>query len=130
MKKVFVLIMITLTSLFASDLKWHTDIKTAQEEARENNQTLMIFVESRSCRWCKKMERVTFADEMVRTKLEKMVLVRLMREDRKSLEDFPYVKWVPTMFFVAPNLEIKTTITGYFDANDFLSYLDEMKLLK
>ena len=66
-----------------------------------------------------KIKRIAFSDTQVKERLETMVVVWAMREDRKALSDFPYVKWVLTIFFVTPNHEINQTITGYFDASDF-----------
>jgi len=40
MKKILVFILVAIGTIFASELKWHTDIKVAYEEASEYNQTM------------------------------------------------------------------------------------------
>jgi len=108
-------------------LEWSKDLNTALETAQKENKTLMVMVEGKHCRWCKKMKHRTLGDENVEKRLEKFVLVKVMREDTNVMDILPPVKGVPTIFFMTKKKEVIEEVIGYFDVLDFTSYINDVE---
>ncbi len=108
-------------------LEWSKDLNTALETAQKENKTLMVMVEGKHCRWCKKMKHRTLGDENVEKRLEKFVLVKVMREDTKAMDILPPVQGVPTIFFMTEKKELIEEVIGYFDVLDFTSYINDVE---
>ena len=111
--------------LLAGDLNWERDPKSALAKAEKENRPVMVMVESDHCRWCKKMQYKTLADDEVSRRLEKFVLVKIDR-DGSDAKELPFVKYVPTIYFMTPQKKILERITGYFSVSDFGSWLDDV----
>jgi len=124
--KKIVLSMFFLTGSVVA-LEWVKDIDIALEQANEENKLIMVMVESESCRWCKKMKSRTLLDSEVEKKLESFVLVKVMRENGNDMAKLPPVRGVPTIFFMKSDKGIVEEIIGYFNVEDFLSYIDDIE---
>lgn len=125
MKKIVLGVMILSSALFS--LEWQKDIDTALKMAQYEKKNVMVLIESKNCRWCTKMKHRTLTDESVEKRLEKYVLVKVMREDSKVMESLPHVQGVPTIFFMKENKAVIEEIIGYFNVQDFLSYMDDVE---
>jgi len=125
MLKLISILLIFTGSLFALD--WVKDIDTAFTLAKKENKSVMVFVESEHCRWCKKMKGRTLSDENVEKRLEKFILVKVMREDGDAMKHLPEVKGAPTIFFMKNDKEVLEDILGYFDVLDFTSYIGDVE---
>jgi len=131
MKKVLLSFML-LGSLFfgstldAAGLHWEQDLQAAFDKASTTKQPLMVMVESKACRWCKKMKYHTLDNSAVSARLQQFVLVRVDR-DEVSSEFIPYAKYVPTIYFMTPEKKILERVTGYFDVGDFQSWIDDVE---
>jgi thioredoxin-related protein len=117
-------------SLFAGEMVWIKDINSAFKLAQKEQKTVMIMVEGEHCRWCKKMKHRTLADENVQKKLESYITVKVMREDEDAVKDLPMIDGVPTIFFMTPQKELIETVVGYFNVEDFLSYISDVEKKK
>ena len=117
--------------LYANELHWEESLQSAFDKASKTNRPLMVMVESKSCRWCKKMKHRTLEDDAVSVRLKNYVLVKIDR-DEVSSEFVPYAKYVPTIYFMTPKQKILERVTGYFNVSDFKSWIDDadMKLKK
>lgn len=115
--------------LYAGELHWEESLQSAFDKASTTNRPLMVMVESRGCRWCKKMKYRTLKDDTVSVRLKKFILVKIDRDEVTS-EFVPYAKYVPTIYFMTPKQKILERVTGYFNVLDFNSWIDdaEMKL--
>lgn len=120
------LIFLLLSSTLFS-LEWTKDIDTALNIAKKEHKNIMIFVEGENCRWCKKMKHRTLLDENVEKRLEKFVLVKVMREDEKVMSTLPAIKGVPTVFFMKEDKTVIEEVIGYFNVEDFLSYISDVE---
>lgn len=87
-------------------------------------------VEGKHCRWCKKMKYRTLGDENVQKRLASYIVVKVMREDEKAVEDLPIIEGVPTIFFMTPEKKVIESVVGYFVVEDFLSYIDDVEKKK
>lgn len=118
------------TTLFAEEIVWLKDINTAFEMAKKEQKTVMVLVEGENCRWCKKMKHRTLGDEYVQKKLKSYITVKVMREDENAIKDLPIIHGVPSIFFVTPEKEVIESVVGYFNVEDFLSYISDVEKKK
>ncbi len=127
MKKIFILLSLSLFSLYAAELEWAGSYKEAVAKASEQKKSVMLLVTTKTCRWCRKLESTTLKDDNVVARLHKdYVSVHVTRD----VDDYPChlkVKGVPTTFFldVSGKPLIKKVI-GYWNAEDYLSFLDDV----
>ena len=117
-------------TLFADDTVWLKDINTAFEMAKKEQRTVMVLVEGENCRWCKKMKHRTLGDENVQKKLKSYITVKVMREDENAIKDLPIINGVPSIFFMTPEKEVIESVVGYFNVEDFLSYISDVEKKK
>ena len=122
--RLFVACLLLATTLSAVELKWEKDLQSAFDRAVASQKPLMVMVESRSCRWCKKMKHRTLEEKKISVRLQNFVLVEVDR-DTVSSPSVPYAKYVPTIYFMTPEKKILETVTGYFDVSDFSSWIDD-----
>ena len=115
------------TTLFSEDTVWLKDISSAFEMAKKDQKAVMVFVEGENCRWCKKMKHRTLGDENVQKKLKSYITVKVMREDENAIKDLPIINGVPSIFFMTPEKEIIESVVGYFNVEDFLSYISDVE---
>lgn len=122
-----ILTSLLLFSSLAFSLDWAKNINGALKQAKSEHKTVMVFVEGENCRWCKKMKHRTISDEAVEKRLEKFVLVEVMRENTQEMSHLPSVRGVPTIFFMKADKTVLEEVIGYFNVEDFLSYIDDVE---
>ena len=109
------------------NIPWVKDLPTAFELAKKENKDVMVMAVSQGCRWCDKMKAKTLSNKKVAKKLQNYILVQADRETPSQRDQLPEFKHVPIIFFMTPNKEVFDNLRGYFDAEDFLEYLNEME---
>ena len=110
------------------ELIWEKDTATAFAKAKAENKNVMLMMEATYCKWCKKMKSVTLADERVKKRVQKYILVKIRRCDKEAMKILPESYYpAPTVFFMTPEGEIIDNIIGYFEPEDFLNYMDEIE---
>lgn len=125
MNKIVLGLLLLSSTLFS--LEWIKDLDTAFALAKKEHKNVMVLVEGEDCRWCKKMKHRTLSDETVEKRLEKFILVKIMREDPKAMSVMPQVKGVPTIFFMKEDKAVIEDLIGYFNVEDFISYIDDVE---
>ena len=125
MNKIILGLLLLSSTLFS--LEWVKDIDTALKIAKKEHKNIMVLVEGENCRWCKKMKHRTLSDESVEKRLKKFVVVKVMREDGNAMSVLPPIQGVPTVFFIKENKAVLEDVVGYFNAEDFLSYIDDVE---
>ena len=115
------------TTIFADNIVWQKDIATAFEKAEKENKVVMVMVEGKHCRWCKKMKHRTLSDDSVLKRLESYIAVKVMREDADAVKDLPQINGVPTIFFIEANKKVLKSVVGYYDVYDFTSYINDIE---
>lgn len=118
--------MLLLSSMLFS-LEWVKDIDTALIVAKKEHKNVMVLVEGENCRWCTKMKTRTLADDAVEKRLAKFVVVKVMQEHASPMRKLPFVRGVPTIFFMKADKSVIEEIIGYFSVEDFLSYIDDVE---
>lgn len=119
------LLILTLSVL--ADLHWQKEIPSALELAKKEKKIVMVFVEGENCRWCKKMKHRILSDEKVEQRLQPYTVVKVMKEDKESMKLLPEIQGVPTIFFMTADKKILQEVIGYFDVDDFISYIDTVE---
>lgn len=125
MNKIVLGLLLLSSTLFS--VEWVKDIDTAFTLAKKEHKNMMVLVEGKNCRWCKKMKYRTLSDESVEKRLENFVVVKVMREDPSAMSVLPPVKGVPTIFFMKENKAVVEEVVGYFNVEDFISYINDVE---
>jgi len=128
MHKIILGILFLSSTIFSLD--WVKDIDTALAVAQKENKNVMVFVESPYCKWCKKMKDHTFSDESVEKRLEKYVVVTVMKNDSKAMVNLPHVKGVPATFFMNANKKVIESAIGYLTVEEFILYINDVEKKK
>ncbi len=125
MRSLITLLLLFTTFLSAGELQWEKDLETAFAKAKAGNRTVMVMVESTHCRWCKKMKEYTLSDDTISRRLSAFILVKI---DRESVTDeaIPTAQYVPTIYFMTPQKKIIERVVGYFEVEDFNSWIDDV----
>lgn len=123
-KMVAVLFMLSSTLLA---LEWAKDLNTAIITAQKEHKNIMVLVEGKHCGWCTKMKERTLGDASIEKRLEKYVVVKVMRENGNAMAKLPPVNGVPTIFFMKENKAILEDVVGYFNVQDFTSYINDVE---
>ena len=88
MNKIVLGVLLFSSTLFS--LEWIKDLDTAFTLAKKEHKNVMVLVEGENCRWCKKMKHRTLSDETVEKRLEKFIVVKIMREDPQAMSVSTY----------------------------------------
>jgi len=124
MTKIVLTLLVLSGVLLALD--WAKDLDSALATAQKEHKNIMVMVEGEHCRWCKKMKGRTLSDENVEKRLEKFVVVKVMREDGTAMAKLPPVDGVPTIFFMKPSKAVIQEVLGYEDVSDFNATLNDV----
>ena len=108
-------------------MEWAKDIDTAMLTAQKADKNVKVVVEGEHCRWCKKMKGRTLSDESIEKRLEKYVVVKVLREDGNAMAKLPPVNGVPTIFFMKSNKAVIQEVLGYLDVEDFISTINDIE---
>jgi len=125
MHKIVLGILLLSSTLFS--LEWVKDLDTAFTLAKKEHKDVMVLVEGETCRWCKKFKHRTLTDETIEKRLEKFILVKVMREDASVMSILPPVEGVPTVFFMTENRVLLKDILGYRNVRKFTLCIDSVE---
>ena len=108
-------------------LHWETDLDLAFARAKKEHKNVMVMIECVTCTWCIKMKKGALSDPRVLDKLQSYILVKVQRSDKNSTQYLPdFTGAIPSFYFMQPDKEIIETVIGYFLAEDFLGYLNDI----
>jgi len=108
------------------------DLDKVLEQAKANNQTVMLDFYADWCISCKEMEAYTFTDERVKSKLSGFVLVQAdvtknNADDQALLKHFNLIGPPAILFFGPDKQERKASrVIGYQQADVFLANIDNI----
>ena len=119
MKKLALLLILTLSmsSIQAQELTWHTDVNKASDLAIKSKKPLMLFFTGSDwCGWCIKLQKEVFkTPEFVKWASENVTLVELdfprrkqlepaLAQQNRNLEQMFGIRGYPTVWFVTPTM--------------------------
>lgn len=125
MHKIVLGILLLSSTLFS--LEWVKDLDTAFTLAKKDHKDVMVLVEGENCRWCKKFKHRTLTDESIEKRLEKFILVKVMREDASAMSMLPPEKGVPTVFFMTEDRVLIKDVLGYRNVRKFTLCIDSVE---
>jgi len=120
-------ILFLLSTCLSADIVWQKDIPAALQLAQKEHKLVMIFVEGKTCGWCKKMKRRTLSDESVDKRLQSYIAVKVFRENKEDIKDLPEIQAVPTIFFMTAQKKILESVVGYYIVEDFISFINDVE---
>ena len=124
--KYFGMFLLLVSTLLSADTQWSNDYEVALKKAQKEHKSVYMLITSESCKWCQKFENTTLANEGVMQKLgAKYVLLHINR-DKDSLPKKYKSKRVPRHYFITPKGEVIYTFLGYWDVQDFSSFIDDV----
>jgi thiol:disulfide interchange protein len=105
------------------------DMEKVLAEAGESGRNVLVEYYSKSCSFCRQMDRETYSDGDVKKALEGVVYVRL---HQKKNADWFEARWgkqgTPTFVVLKPDgTQIGKSLTGIIDVANFLTFLDWAK---
>jgi len=120
MKYLILFIFLTLT-LFSQNIH---NYEQTLNDAKKENKLIYILITSNSCKWCRKFERSTLENTLIRDRLDKeFITLHLSVEDDKIDKKFK-TSPVPRHYFVDEKGKILYSALGYRDAVLFDSFMD------
>ena len=127
MKILWVTIALITTLVASEGFDWPNNYKEALATAKKEKKDVYMLLTSDSCGWCRKFEKTTLQDKKVMKELRKRyVLVSMMKEWDYIPEQFER-KRVPRHYFLTSEGEVIYTLLGYWNAEDFGSFLIEIE---
>lgn len=128
MIKIWAAVLLFCTTLFGAELHWEKDTATAFAKAKAEKKNVMLMVEASRCRWCKRMKEETLADEEVKKRLQNYILVKVARCDKEEMMVLPESYYpAPSTFFMTPAGEIIEKAIGFFESEDFITYINDVE---
>lgn len=133
MKYLFFIVLF-VSSLFASsakfieEMKYETNYELALQKAKKENKDLMMLVTSKSCPWCRKLERQTLSKEDINSLIQKSYVPLNVDQDLKNYPKNLEVKYVPTVYFIdSKNGKLIEKVVGYKNKKEFTNVLGNIK---
>lgn len=126
MIKIVLLLVLTLSTMFADGIKWQKDYATALKSAKQLKKPMMFIISNHNCRYCVQLETTTLKDPKVIQKLnaEYVPLIVYVDEDPIFPRDL-YVGGTPATWFIAGNGEpMFEPLMGAIDPSGFMKALD------
>lgn len=120
-------LLLGVSLLSGADLNIYYDLDIATSKAKKENKSIVLYVYSTNCPWCKKMDKNTYKNNHVITELNKnYIFVKLNRDIDKIPEEL-IPRFVPTTYILNKDQEEKFAMYGYKNADEFLLVLEDSK---
>lgn len=131
--KYILLLILLLNGLFASSsefiekMNYETIYEKALERAIKENKSIMMIASTKSCPWCRKLERQTLTRDNINNIIQKNFVPLAVDQDLKNYPKKYEVKVVPTVYFIYPKDEsVIKKVLGYKNKKEFSKILDEV----
>lgn len=114
--------------LFAGS--WLKTVASAQKQAKEKNQLILVDMFAEWCGWCHRFEREVFPSKQFQDATKDIVLLRLDTEDGKEGTQMARkfgVTSLPTFLLLTPDLTAAGLIRGYAPPDQFVKMLAETR---
>jgi thiol:disulfide interchange protein len=125
MRKIFVLLVFLVTSVFA-DVKY-VDLFDAYDKAQAENKTVMVMLSQQGCSGCEYMEEIVFNNKDVAKSLKDNFVVVHVDVYKDGIPDGLEFFATPTFYFLNADEEVLKRMNGGENAKDFAKTLKAMK---
>jgi thioredoxin-related protein len=106
---------------------WFYDMASAEDYAAQTGKQVMVYVENRRSKWSQKMRTKTLNDKKVKKALDNFVWVKLQKNSDEAKVYGLNPKLAPTVYFRRADGRSLATAKGYFDAKDFMLWVNYAK---
>ena len=118
-------VLLASQSLFG-DIKTYGNLDEAFAKAKSENKAVALTVVYTNSPWCHKLLKQTVKDKKVEEMLAKNFIYVVLNKDVDQIPDGYKTRMVPTTFFMDKNgQKTAQSAVGYWEADDFLSYLND-----
>ncbi|MCK5854270.1 MAG: thioredoxin family protein [Sulfurovaceae bacterium] len=111
----------------SSSINWMHDIPSAVDYAKQTGKQIMIFVGSSKSKWSQELEKKTLVSSKVKEGLSNFVWVKVEKGNASLASYGLNPAHVPTVYFMTAKMRELVASKGFFDANDFLKYINYAK---
>jgi len=126
MMKTLLLLLLTLSTVFANGVKWEKDYATALKQSKTLNKPMMFVISNHNCHFCVQFEENALSSPKVIQKLNTEYVAAIVYVDENTV--FPrdlYAGGTPATWFLKSDGEpLFEPLMGAIDANGFLKALD------
>ena len=129
MKK-FLLPILFISSLLASEINWMHDYDDALEIAKQQNKDIYIFIGADKCRFCDLLKKNALSKKSVIERLNKEYIPVYLSRDQHIIPFKFATQGVPRHYFVSSDGKVFHEDRGSREESGFLSILDEAELQK
>lgn len=147
MKKIFLVYLLLVISLFSEDfswqkgLDWQADLEEAKQLARYHDKLVFMFLESRTCFYCPKLKEEVFIKKEFHDKIKKYFIPVILDNSLDADSDVANtgqcpprltVSMTPAIYFMGPNEEKLArrgkkhmVIYGMWQLEQMLAWMDD-----
>ncbi|MCW8839293.1 MAG: thioredoxin family protein [Thiovulaceae bacterium] len=129
MRKILIILLLSVISLFASGVKWENDYHSAIKEAKKQNKPVLFISSRHTCKYCVVLDETTLRDARVVDGLNRDFISVISYSDERDY--MPRELWrpgTPAIWFLLPSGEpMFEPVMGAIDANNFLKALTIVK---
>lgn len=126
MTKILFVLLVTLSTVFGSGIKWEKDYATALKQSKAQNKPMMFIISNHNCHFCVQFESTALSNPKVIQKLNKEYIAAIAYVDESPI--FPnnlYVGGTPATWFLKSDGEpLFEPLMGAVDSTVFLKALD------
>ncbi len=120
MKKIIITILLTIFALNTYAMK---DIPQIDQK----DKMIVLFVKTKNCQWCKKMDKESFKNRDSLDKITKLYRIKKVIKGDQLLPSFINPKYYPTTYILSSDgKKLIDELPGYMKNRDFVSYLEEL----
>lgn len=114
-------------SAVAAPIVWQKDLAQTVNTSTTTNKPMLVKIGAAWCGYCKKMDRVAFADPKVIDHVNDcFVPVSLDADHNKRLVRELAVESLPTTLIVSPQMKVLARLTGYKTANQLVTEIGKI----
>jgi len=107
-----------------NDMKWHTDLNSALQEAKNTNKSIFIDFYADGCSYCKELTEKTLSNSIVEKELSQdYVKVKINTGQNPDLSSEYKIYELPTIVILNSNGEEIKRHNGYISADQLLNWL-------
>lgn len=104
-------------------IEWAPDFETAMRRAKAEQKPLFVAFETKTCTFCKQMNRTTYVDPAVISEMNRWVAVKIDGETRNDVAQAYGVTGFPTVIMAQGSGKPFGMQDGYIEAGEFQGIL-------
>lgn len=124
--KILLLLLLTLSAVFANGIKWEKDYATALKQSKTLHKPMMFVISNHNCRFCIQFDSETLSSPKVIQKINADYVAAIVYMDQDPV--FPpdlYAGGTPATWFLKSDGEpLFNPLMGAYPAGNFLKALD------